>query len=119
MGELRGIEISPDGTIFGSFSNGEQSELGQVAMADFASPGGLDRMGGSLWKATRQSGEALVGTPNDGSNGSLVSGALEASNVDMAYEFVKLIAFQRGFQASSKSITTGDQMLTEVINLKR
>ncbi len=118
-GELRDIEINDKGEIIGIFSNGENQTVGRVAMTDFQAPEGLDRLGGNLWGATSASGEALVGAPGTGKMGGLVSGAVEGSNVDMSYEFVKMIAFQRGFQASSKSITTGDQLLNEVINLKR
>lgn len=118
-GELRDIEINDKGEIIGIFSNGENQAVGRVAMTDFQAPEGLDRLGGNLWSATSRSGEPLVGAPGTGRMGGLVSGAIEGSNVDMSYEFVKMIAFQRGFQASSKSITTGDQLLTEVINLKR
>tara|TARA_B100000686_G_scaffold327635_1_gene386733 strand:+ start:72 stop:1340 length:1269 start_codon:yes stop_codon:yes gene_type:complete len=118
-GELRDIEINDRGEIIGIFSNGENQTVGRVAMTDFQAPEGLNRLGGNLWGATAQSGEALVGAPGTGKMGGLVSGAIEGSNVDMSYEFVKMIAFQRGFQASSKSITTGDQLLNEVINLKR
>ena len=119
VGELRDLQIDQDGTIIGVFSNGENAAIGQVAMADFASPQGLERMGGRLWSASNASGEALVGPPGTGKMGSIVSGALEGSNVDMSHEFVKMIAYQRGFQASSKAITTGDALLNEVINLKR
>ena len=118
-GELRDIEINDRGEIIGIFSNGENQTVGRVAMTDFQAPEGLDRLGGNIWRATAQSGEALVGAPGTGKMGGLVSGAIEGSNVDMSYEFVKMIAFQRGFQASSKAITTGDQLLNEVINLKR
>ncbi len=118
-GELRDIQIDDKGEIIGIFSNGENQAVGRVALTDFQAPEGLDRLGGNLWSATAQSGEPLVGAPGTGRMGGLVSGAIEGSNVDMSYEFVKMIAFQRGFQASSKSITTGDQLLTEVINLKR
>ena len=118
-GELRDIIIEQDGTITGVFSNGENADIGRVAMADFQAPEGLERLGGRLWRATPQSGEAVVGAPGTGKMGAVISGALEASNVDMSHEFVKMIAYQRGFQASSKAITTGDQLMSELINLKR
>ena len=119
VGELRDVSIGENGEIVGVFSNGENKVVGQVALADFAAPEGLQSVGGQLWSATPDSGQALMGEPMSGKRGGVVSGALEASNVDMSHEFVKMIAFQRGFQASSKSITTGDQMLSEVVNLKR
>jgi flagellar hook protein FlgE len=119
VGELRDIIIEQDGTITGVFSNGENADIGRVAMADFQAPEGLERLGGRLWRATPQSGEAVVGAPGTGKMGAVISGALESSNVDMSHEFVKMIAYQRGFQASSKAITTGDQLMSELINLKR
>jgi flagellar hook protein FlgE len=118
-GELRGLEISDDGTMMGVFSNGEQIALGQVALAKVSAPEFLDRLGGNLWRVTQQSGEALAGAPSSGGRGAMVSGAVEGSNVDITYEFVKMIATQRGFQANSRSITTADQMITEAIQLKR
>lgn len=118
-GELRGLQIGEDGMINGVFSNGEQLTLGQVALADVEAPEGLDRVGGNLWRATAASGQALVGEPGSGGRGAMISGALEGSNVDLTHEFVKMIALQRGFQASSRTVSTGDQMLTEVIQLKR
>jgi flagellar hook protein FlgE len=119
VGELRDIIIEQDGTITGVFSNGENADIGRVAMADFQAPEGLERLGGRLWRATPQSGEAVVGAPGTGKMGAVISGALVSSNVDMSHEFVKMIAYQRGFQASSKAITTGDQLMSELINLKR
>lgn len=119
VGELRDIVIEQDGTITGIFSNGENADIGRVAMADFQAPEGLERLGGRLWQATPQSGEAIVGAPGTGKFGAVISGALESSNVDMSHEFVKMIAYQRGFQASSKAITTGDQLMAELINIKR
>lgn len=118
-GELRDLRVEQDGRIVGSFSNGEEQVLAQVALANFQAPEGLERIGGNLWSATAQAGEPLIGAPGSGNLGGVVGGALESSNVDLAHEFVKMIAFQRGFQAASKTVTTGDQMLTEVINLKR
>lgn len=118
-GELRDLRVEQDGRIVGSFSNGEEQVLAQVALANFQAPQGLERLGGNLWRATVHAGEPIVGAPGTGNLGGVVGGALESSNVDLAHEFVKMIAFQRGFQASSKTVTTGDQMLTEVINLKR
>ena len=118
-GELRDVTIDERGQIVGIFSIGENEVVGQVAMSDFAAPEGLERLGGNLWAATPDSGEPLVGPPGAGRLGAVVSGAVESSNVDMSHEFVKMIAYQRGFQASSKAITTGDQLLNDIINLKR
>ena len=118
-GELRGLDIGDDGMINGVFSNGETLSLGQVAIADVDSPEGLEGIGGNMWRATAASGQALIGEAGVGGRGALISGAIEGSNVDLTHEFVKMIALQRGFQASSRTISTGDQMLTEVISLKR
>ncbi|MCC6875049.1 MAG: flagellar hook protein FlgE [Sandaracinaceae bacterium] len=118
-GAVAGIDIGADGTVTGIFTNGQRRTLGQVAIADFASVEGLGRAGNGLWAQTQASGEPLVGAAGSGGRGSIVSGALEGSNVDLAQEFVDLIAYQRGFSASSKVITTADEMYSELVNLKR
>jgi flagellar hook protein FlgE len=118
-GEIRSITIGDDGVITGAYSNGQKLPLGQVVLATFPSDAGLDRLGNSLFAQTRESGAALVGEPNTGARGSVVSGALEQSNVDLGKEFVDLIAYQRAFQANSKIVTTADEMLQETMQLKR
>ena len=118
-GTVAGLSIDGDGMITGVFTNGQRRTLGRVAVADFTAVDGLQRMGGNLWTETLESGEALVGGAGTGSRGSIVSGALEQSNVDLGQEFVDLIAFQRGFQANSRVITTADEMYGELVNLKR
>jgi flagellar hook protein FlgE len=118
-GSVSGITIAGDGTIIGVFSNGQQRALGQVVTATFASNVGLERGGEGLFAASADSGEPLIGPPETGGRGSVVAGALEQSNVDLGTEFVNLIAYQRAFQASSKIITTSDEMYTELVNLKR
>lgn len=118
-GDLGGLEIGDDGRITGLYSNGESRVLGQLATAKFVAPDGLQRMGGGLYAATIDAGEPTVGAPGAGGHGSVVSGSLEASNVDLAAEFVHMIAVQRGFQSNSRSITTADEMLSELVNLKR
>lgn len=118
-GEIRDLRIDTDGSIVGVFSNGQQTALGQVAVANFEAAHELERTGGNLWRQTPGSGEALIGAAGSGGRGAIISGALEASNVDLAHEFVKMIAAQRGYQANSRTISTGDQMLQEVMNLKR
>ena len=105
--------------VVGSFSNGEVRDIAQVVLATFQSVEGLDRMGGNLFIETRPSGDPLIGAANTGNRGAVHSYSLEQSNVDLAEQFVHLISAQRGFQANSKIITTSDQMLGEVINLKR
>jgi len=118
-GSLTSWKVSPDGSIVGSFDNGRSQELGRIAVATFDNPAGLDKQGGSTFMATSNSGLPNVGVAGDGAHGSLVSGALEMSNVDLAQEFTNLIVSQRGFQASSRVITTSDSMLEELVNLKR
>lgn len=118
-GNLSGIQIDADGTINGVYSNGENMPIGQLVVAKFASNNGLARSGRNTWMETRASGEALLGAPGSGGKASVVSGALEQSNVDIAGQFVEMIAHQRAFQANSKTITTADEMLQELNNLKR
>lgn len=118
-GSLQSLDINTDGIISGQFSNGTLLVLGQVTLVSFASPEALKREGDNLWSETINSGQAIVNEPGQGGLGTLESGALEQSNVDLANEFVKMIQYQRAFQANSKIITTTDQMLSELINLKR
>ncbi|MEY4578615.1 MAG: hypothetical protein RL701_3318 [Pseudomonadota bacterium] len=118
-GTVAGIAIAKDGTITGVFSNGQQRVLGQVVTADFANVNGLERTGAGLWIETQASGQALVGGADAGGRGGIVSGTLEQANVDLGSEFVNLIAYQRGFQANSRVITTADEMYGELVNLKR
>jgi flagellar hook protein FlgE len=118
-GELESITLREDGTVTGTFSNGRTRDLARVALALFDSVQGLQRQGGNLWSRTPQSGEPLIAGAGDGGRGMIVASHLEGSNVDMTQEFVNLIAAQRGFQASSRTITTVDQLLNETVNLKR
>ncbi|MGQ7297339.1 flagellar hook protein FlgE [Quadrisphaera sp. KR29] len=118
-GALVSWKVGPDGAIVGAFDNGRSQELGRIAVATFDNPAGLDKQGGSTYQATSNSGLPNVGVAGDGAHGSLVSGALEMSNVDLAQEFTNLIVSQRGFQANSRVITTSDSMLEELVNLKR
>ena len=118
-GVLRGINIGIDGTITGQFTTGGTQPLFKVALADFASPEGLTHLGNSLFLEAQQSGPRLIGAPDNGSFGSVLSGSLELSTVDLATEFVKMVTTQRAFQASSRTITVTDTLLEEVSNLKR
>jgi flagellar hook protein FlgE len=118
-GTLQGYSISKDGTLVGSFSNGASLAVGRIALATFANPGGLEKDGASGYRATANSGVAQVGIPGSGAAGSLASGTLEMSNVDLSQEFTNLIVAQRGFQANARIITTSDQVLEELTNLKR
>jgi flagellar hook protein FlgE len=118
-GDLSNVRIDGTGTVSGVFTNGQTIPLGKLAVARFRAQDGLGRAGHNLWVATRDSGEAALGTAGAGGRGSLVAGALEQSNVDITQQFVELIAHQRSFQANSKTITTADQMLQELMNLNR
>jgi flagellar hook protein FlgE len=118
-GELTGIQIGGDGVVNGVYSNGQQIPIAQLAVAKFSANDGLARAGRNVWMATRQSGEAAIAAAGTGGRASVVSGALEQSNVDIATQFVELIAHQRAFQANSKTITTADEMLQDLVNLKR
>lgn len=118
-GSVAGVSVAPDGTVLGVFTNGERRTLGQVAVASFDSNHGLERAGKGMYVSTLESGDPLYGTAESGGRGSIVSGALEQSNVDIGREFVNLISYQRGFQANSRVVTTSDEMYGELVNLKR
>lgn len=118
-GALAAVTVDTDGQIIGSFTNGHNRVLGQVALADFEAGDQLRRLGGNLYGETVSSGQPTIGVPGGGGRGSIVGGALEQSNVDLASEFIRMITAQRGFQASSKVVTTSDQLLTELMNIKR
>jgi len=118
-GDLAALRFEPDGRITATFTNGRERVVGRVALARFAAPDRLARDGGNLLGATSDSGAPAIGGADEGGRGSLVSGSLEQSNVDLAEEFVRMIAAQRGFEANSKTITTADQLLSELIALKR
>jgi flagellar hook protein FlgE len=111
--------VSDTGQIVGVYSNGRKEVLGQVAMATFKNPTGLERVGDSSFRASVNSGYAQVGVPGSAGMGSVVSGALEMSNVDLAQEFTNLVIAQRGFQANSRVITTSDELLQELVSMKR
>jgi flagellar hook protein FlgE len=113
------VTINQKGEVLGAFTNGTTRVLGQVAVADFGAADRLTRVGGNLLAETLESGQPTIGSPAEGGRASVVAGALEQSNVDLAGEFVRMIAAQRGFQANSKTITTADQLLQELMQLKR
>jgi flagellar hook protein FlgE len=117
-GTLQSYNISQAGVIVGSYSNGHSKNIGQVALAVFTNPEGLERIAGA-WRETANSGLAQVGSAGAGGRGLLSSGTLEMSNVDLAEEFTRLIIAQRGFQGNARVITTADEILQEVVNLVR
>jgi len=120
-GTLVSYTIGEDGVIMGTYSNGEQRALAQIALAYFDNPAGLERVGSNLYTQTMNSGtfNGRGSIPGTGNVGSLSAGMLEMSNVDISQEFVEMITTQRGFQANSRVITTTDEMLQELVNLKR
>jgi flagellar hook protein FlgE len=118
-GTLRTVDVNEEGIVTGSYSNGQLTPLFQMVMADFPSYYGLTKMGKNLYSESLESGPALFGTPQSGRLGSISTSAVEMSNVDLAAEFVKMITTQRAFQANSRVITTSDEILNELINLKR
>lgn len=118
-GTLQSFTIGGDGVVNGVFSNGRTRPLGQIALASFNNPGGLEKAGNSAFRATVNSGNAQVGAPGAGGRGTILASTLEMSNVDLAAEFTNLIIAQRGYQANSRVITSSDELLQELVNLKR
>lgn len=117
LGDLSDISVATDGTITGSYTNGEEIVLGQVVLATFAAEAGLERMGSNMFRATTASGDPAVGAPGSGGRGDLYSYALESSNVELEDEFVNMITSQRGYQAAARVISTADETLQELVNL--
>jgi len=117
-GRLAGLDVGEDGVIFARFTNGEAQVLGQVALANFNSVESLKPVGDTMWAQTAAAGEAVIGTPGSASLGSINSGALEESNVDLSAQLVNLIIAQRNFQASAKTIETANQTTQTIINLR-
>jgi len=118
-GDFAGVSVDGQGVVTGLYTNGEKIAMSQLGIAKFRSNDGLGRAGQNLWISTRESGTAAMGTAGSGGRGATTGGALEGSNVDLAGEFVSMIQHQRSFSANSKTITTADEMLQELINLKR
>lgn len=119
LGTLESFTIGRDGLVTGVFNNGSNRTLGQIALAQFNNPAGLDKMGNNSFAESPNSGTANIGVPGIGGLGMINSGFLEASNVDLATEFANMIVAQRGFQATSRVITTSDEVLQELVSLKR
>ena len=118
-GFLQNISVDRDGVLTGRYSNGQVVPLYVITLATFNNNYGLYREGGNLFSETRESGPPLTGLPGTGGKGTISSNSLEQSNVDLSTEFVKMITTEKGFQANSKTITTTDNMLTTVIQMKR
>lgn len=117
--ELTSYSISSDGKIRGVFSDGVQRDVAQLAVANFTNPMGLEKVGDTGYRESANSGAVQLGVAGQGQRGRVMAGALEMSNVDLSAEFTNLILAQRGFQASSRVITTSDQVLEELVNIKR
>ncbi len=119
-GNISGYEVGTDGRIIGKYTNGQTKALGQIVVANFQNPEGLQKVGDNLFVATANSGDFDgVGEDVTSSGGSFSSGVLEMSNVDLSKEFTEMITTQRGFQANSRIITSSDELLQELVNLKR
>ena len=116
---LASMSFNDDGVLTAVYDNGEQRNLGQVAVAKFENNEGLFKTGKNLFKETRKSGQAAMGKPGSDGRGEVLAKSIEQSNVDIAQEFIGLMAAQRNFQANTRTITTSDQMLQEVLNIKR
>ena len=119
QGSLDTFSIGTTGEISGIFTNGESKVIGRIALAAFKNPAGLEKTSENMYQGSPNSGEPIVGMPGTGGVGSLNPGTLEMSNVDLSREFSDMITTQRGFQANSRIITTSDEMLQEMVNLKR
>ncbi|MCW2779131.1 MAG: hypothetical protein JWN17_2856 [Frankiales bacterium] len=117
--KLRSFSIAPDGTINAVYANGDSKAVAQVALASFDNPAGLVKAGDGRLRAGTASGAAVLSAAGGNGAGTLASGALEMSNVDLAQEFTNMMIAQRGFQANSKVISTSDELLQELVNLKR
>lgn len=117
-GRLSGFSFNSDGTIVGRYTNGQSATLGQVILASFTNPNGLQSLGNNAWAETADSGPSLVGIPNTGNLGVLQSNAVEDSNVDLTAELVNMITAQRIYQANAQTIKTQDQVLQTLVNLK-
>jgi flagellar hook protein FlgE len=117
-GRLTAIDITAEGTIFTRYTNGQSRSLGQVAVANFRNPQGLQPIGNTAWVETFDSGNPVVGVPGSASLGVVQSGALEESNVDLSQQLVSLIIAQRNFQANAKTIQTEDAVTQTIINMR-
>ena len=118
-GVLQGISVDEEGVVTASYSNGQLTPVFQLYLADFPSYEGLTKLGNNLYAESLKSGQPLPGVAGNGRLGGITSGSIEMSNVDLAQEFVKMITTQRAFQANSRVITTSDEILSELINIKR
>lgn len=117
-GRLSGVTIGSDGVILGRYSNGQSRDLGQVVLANFASPNGLLSLGGNMWAESPDSGQPVVGEPGTANLGVMTAGALEEANVDLTAELVNMIVQQRAYQANAQSVKAQDQILQTLVNMR-
>ncbi|MBV2234794.1 MAG: flagellar hook-basal body complex protein [Sterolibacterium sp.] len=117
-GKLSGLSIANDGTVLGRYSNGQSRNMGQLVLANFNNPNGLQSLGNNLWAETTESGSPIPGGPGTGNLGLVKSGALEDANVDLTAELVNMITAQRAYQANAQSIKTQDQIMQTLVNLR-
>ncbi|MGZ3606285.1 MAG: flagellar basal-body rod protein FlgF [Syntrophales bacterium] len=118
-GQLKSLSVTDDGKISGFFTNGQTANVAQIVLANFGDPEGLKRMGSNLFGATVTSGPAIMNVPGASGMGTVAANSLEMSNTDIATEFINMITAQKAYSANARIITTEDQMLTELINIKR
>ncbi|MHA7834931.1 MAG: flagellar hook-basal body complex protein, partial [Algiphilus sp.] len=116
---MTGLEITKEGIVQARFTNGQAEQLGQIALTDFANPEGLSKLGDTAWGESFTSGPPIRGVAGSGNLGTVESGALEASNVDLTKELINMITAQRSFQANAQMITTSDQVTQTVLNIRR
>jgi flagellar hook protein FlgE len=117
-GHLQRFSAGPDGTILGQYSNGRSQALGQIVLANFSNPNGLEPLGNNAWAESSSSGIPTVGTPSTGDLGTLQSSSVENSNVDLTAELVNMITAQRVYQANAQTIKTQDSVLQTLVNLR-
>ncbi|MCE1763558.1 flagellar hook-basal body complex protein, partial [Enterobacter hormaechei] len=117
-GTFTSYRIENDGKIYGNYSNDQKQVLGQIVMANFANPEGLSAQGDNVWAESASSGSPVVGIAGSGNFGKFISGALEASNVDMSQELVNMIVAQRNYQSNAQTIKTQDQILQTLVSMR-
>ena len=118
-GTIAGLSFNDDGVLSAVYTNGESINVAQVALAKFENPEGLFKMGKNLFRESRNSGQPTTGAPQTGGRGQILAKTLESSTTDIANEFINLMTAQRNFQANSKVISTSDEMMNEILNLRR
>ncbi len=117
-GDFNGLEINDEGILFARFSNGNAEKIGQIALARFQNEQGLNKLGNTTWGESSTSGEKLLGAPGENNLGTVQSGALESSNVDLSKQLVRLIVAQQSYQANAQTISTEDQVIQTLLNLR-